>query len=150
MFLARNIAAGVATAIPALAVFGSLWVWRDSLPARVITQWAGGEASTSQPWFVFLLQTGGLATIGAGVGLWAAFSRRTDQRFRKRVFLVAGAFSAVLAVFWIALTGLSATSSSPDIGGWGLVALLAAGWGLVPFFISGSSRPSPPPASKTA
>jgi hypothetical protein len=113
-------------------------MWRNRLPERLPTQWSGAEIISTQPTFVFFMFAAVTALLAAVFGFIAGLGS-ADRQDSRRAFLVTGIFSGLAAAAWMISAGLSVTAvpgTGPVIGPWGLLSLMAAGYGFLPYLVA--------------
>lgn len=122
--------------VPFIFVAATWLTWRTSLPPDLPRQYnAEGVASTIPTWI--MIGGTGLLTLAAAVaGLFALPGAAGPNR--KSILLASGLVAGLAGSAWLITAGVQVAagpSSEPAIGGWPLLAILAAGYGLIPFLI---------------
>jgi len=132
----RNIVAGVVSLVPFFVIVVSWVVWRDRLPDSLPTQWSGDHIVSTQPTILFAAITAATALVAGSFALIAGFAP-IEQYSSRLTFLVTGILAGISVLGWTISAQLAlsaAPGSSPVIGAWGLLAIIAPAYGLIPFF----------------
>lgn len=137
---ARTIAAVISMFVPVTAVLVSFLLWKDRLPPELASHWsdtgqANGVMTVSLFLTVALAMTGASAASSVILGVWPAASAAT----RRHGFLIAGIIAGAGAQAWLASAFLTMRAEDPYevvLGGWGILGIVAAAYGLVPFSIA--------------
>ena len=123
----RELGAAGTLVVPFLAVLLSRAGWGPGLPAELPLPW-GSTMDAATAFAVLAL----VCLLGPVFGLG---SLRGMPRWRRRIFLVAGGIAGLACVAWLAVATCGAAGSA-DFGAWWVVALVACGYGLIPYFIT--------------
>lgn len=137
----RRILAAVLTLfLPLLAVVATWLLWREDLPDRLASHWSGlGTADDTLPTtavFIWTAVVAGLAAIGTVIVLSLRWVRPTAAA---GVFFFAGLLAGEAAALWLVSAGLTLQAGSAEdavLGGWILVLLASAAYGLIPYAIT--------------
>jgi len=132
-----NLPAGLLSLIPFLVVLLSWLIWRQQLPDQLTTQWSGSEPTTEQPTVVVVIVCLGVTLVAGLIALISGFAP-VNESDSARPFLIGGMISGIVTGAWFVLAslGLAGESAIGRPVGWGLLALLAAGFGFLPFFVA--------------
>ena len=131
----RDLGAAGTLVVPFLIVLASRVVWGTSLPSELPRQWDAAGVSATMPSTVAFAV---IALICLLAGVLGLSSLRGMPYLRRRIFLGAGAVAGIACALWLVAAGQAAAGST-DLGGWGLVAILAGAYGFIPFFLSAPS-----------
>lgn len=132
----RDRLAAAALWLPVVLVSVTATLWYDRLPAMLPRQWSGSEVTSTGQTVVILGVTGTIALLGAIAGLIALSDAAAD--IRRGLVLAAGCAAGLAAGVWLVTAGLVIATGTPepDARYWPLLALLACGYGLIPFALS--------------
>jgi hypothetical protein len=138
--MTRLITAIASLLVPLVAVLVSYAAWRGQLPPELASHWSGaGPADEVMPVGAMLaaalVMTGLPAVAGAVAGFW----RGASASSRRLVFLVAGIVAGAGAAIWLLSAALTLQAGDPReavLGGWVVLALAGAAYGLVPFLLA--------------
>jgi hypothetical protein len=122
--------------LPVVAVSLTATLWHDRLPALLPRQWNGAEVTSTVGTEILIGITGTLALLGALGGLVVLSDAAAD--IRRGLLLGAGFVAGLAAGVWLVIAGLviATGSAEPDAGAWPVLAVLACGYGLIPFALS--------------
>ena len=122
--------------LPVVAISITATLWFDQLPDVLPKQWSGTEVTSTIASEALIGITGGIALLGAIVGLVALSDAAAD--FRRNLVLAAGCGAGLAAGIWFVCAGLVLVTGSPepDAGGWPLLGVAAGAYGLIPFALS--------------
>ncbi|WP_104132735.1 hypothetical protein [Cryobacterium sp. M91] len=133
----RRIIAVATLWIPFLLVAVTWLTWRQSLPLDLPRQYdAEGVASTIPTWI--MIGGTGLLTLAAATGGLFALPYAAGPN-RRPILLASGLVAGLACSTWLITAGVqvaAGSSGEPDIGGWPLLAILSAGYGLIAFAIA--------------
>jgi len=122
--------------LPVVAISLTATLWYDRLPAVLPKQWNGAEITSTAGTEVMIGITGTIALLAALAGLVALSDAAAD--IRRGLVLAAGCAAGLAAGVWLVTAGLviATGSAEPEAGAWPLFAVLALGYGLIPFALS--------------
>ncbi len=137
---ARTLVAGLTLVVPFLVVLGSWLLLRERLPAELASHWSGvGRADGVMPvagsLTISLVMTGLAATAGIVIASRPGMS----ASLRRGGFFFAGFFAGIGMATWLLSAGLTPAAGDPFdavLGGWIVLLVAAAGYGVIPFLIA--------------
>jgi hypothetical protein len=122
--------------LPVVAVSVTATLWYDRLPSVLPRQWNGAQVTSTVGTEILIGITGTLALLGALGGLLVLSDAAAD--IRRGLLLAAGFVAGLGAGVWLVIAGLVMVTGSPepDAGAWPVLAILACGYGFIPFALS--------------
>jgi hypothetical protein len=122
--------------LPVLAVSVTATLWYDRLPPLLPRQWNADGVTSTVGTEILIGITGTLALLGALAGLVVLSDAAAD--IRRGLLLAAGFVAGLGAGVWLLIAGLVIVTGSPepDAGAWPVLAILACGYGVIPFALS--------------
>lgn len=137
----RDVLAVATLWIPFVAVVVTWLLWRDALPDEIPKQWDADGVNSTAPAGIMLGMTALASFVAASVATVAL--RASAVPSRRSTFLGTGFVAGLASSVWL-VTGAAAVvadrSGESDPGGWPLLALLACGYGAIPYFLSPKLR----------
>jgi len=151
----RILLAGLAMAVPAIAIALTRLVWGDAIPVDVASHWSGtGAPDDSLPAAGVFLVTLIIASVAAITAIILLALPKPDMRTKRMIILFIGIAAGSAASVWIIPTWLTVQAGSVDgaVLGWWVVPLAACSlWGVIPAVIlpaqpllaGAAARPAP-------
>jgi hypothetical protein len=151
----RSVLAGLAMAVPAIAIAITRLVWGDALPVDVASHWSGtGAPDDSQPAAGVFVVTLIIASVVAIAAIILLALPRPSMRTKRMIVLILGIAAGSAAAVWVIPTWLTLQAGSVDgaVLGWWVVPLAACSlWGVIPAAIlparpllaGATARPAP-------
>lgn len=137
---ARVLAAAATLALPFVLVLASWPLLEDRLPPELASHWSGaGTADGAMPAGQLLLLSLLLTGLPAVVSVVLAFVPTVSAQSRRFAFLLAGVFAGMGAATWFTSALLTMQTGDPFevvLGGWFLLQMIAAGYGVIPLLIA--------------
>jgi hypothetical protein len=132
----RIVLAGLAMAVPAIAIAITRLVWDDALPVDVASHWSGtGAPDDSQPAAGVFVVTLIIASVVVIASIILLALPRPDMRTKRMIVLILGIAAGSAAAVWVIPTWLTLQAGSVDgaVLGWWIVPLAACSlWGVIP------------------
>lgn len=151
----RIVLAGLAMAVPAIAIAITRLVWGDALPVDVASHWSGtGAPDDSQPAAGVFVVTLIIASVVAIAAIILLALPRPAMRTKRMIVLILGIAAGSAAAVWVIPTWLTLQAGSVDgavLGWWVLPLTACALWGVIPAAIlparpllaGATARPAP-------
>jgi len=151
----RIVLAGLAMAVPAIAIALTRLVWGDAIPVDVASHWSGtGAPDDSMPAARVFLVTLIIASVAAIAAAILLALPRPGMRTKRMIILFIGIAAGSAASVWVIPTWLTLQAGSVDgaVLGWWVVPLAACSlWGVIPAMIlpaqpllaGAAARPAP-------
>ena len=151
----RIVLAGLAMAVPAIAIALTRLVWGYAIPVDVASHWSGvGAPDDSMPAARVFLVTLIIASVAAVTAVILLALPRPGMRTKRMIILFIGIAAGSAASVWVIPTWLTIQAGSVDgaVLGWWIVPLAACSlWGVIPAVIlpaqpllaGAAARPAP-------
>lgn len=133
----RDVLAIATLWIPFIAVVVTWLFWRDALPDEMPKQWDADGVSSTAPTWIMLGVTSLASFVAALVATLALYASAAPSR--RSIFLGTGFVAGLASSAWLvtgSVTVIAGGTSEPNPGGWPLLAILASGYGAIPYLLS--------------